>query len=132
MGAAEEWQARISEGLADVEGTLFNPRREEWDSSWRQSMDEPRFVEQVHWELDNIELSDIVVVNFDPATMSPITLMELGLIAGRKEVIVCCPEGFWRKGNVDMLCVRHGISLYREFADLERGVRSRLRKMAER
>lgn len=25
------------------------------------------------------------------------------------QVIVCCPEGFWRKGNVDIVCQRYGV-----------------------
>jgi len=30
--------------------------------------------------------------------------------------MVCCPEGFWRKGNVDIVCQRFGI---RQFLKLE-------------
>lgn len=37
--------------------------------------------------------------------------MELGLCAGLfpEKVIVICPDGFWRKGNVDIVCERFGI-----------------------
>jgi len=24
-------------------------------------------------------------------------------------MIVCCPEDFWRKGNVDIVCERYGV-----------------------
>ena len=49
---------------------------------------------------------------FDPNTKSPISLLELGLFAQSKKLIVCCPEGFWRKGNVDIVCDRYNIPNY--------------------
>ena len=48
-------------------------------------------------------------MNFDPSSKSPITLLELGLFAKSSKIIVCCPEGFWRKGNVDIVCERYGV-----------------------
>jgi hypothetical protein len=46
---------------------------------------------------------------FDPNTTSPISLLELGLHAKSKKMIVCCPEGFWRKGNVDIVCKTYNV-----------------------
>ncbi len=46
---------------------------------------------------------------FDPNTKSPISLLELGLYAASDKLTVCCPEGFWRKGNVDIVCERYGV-----------------------
>jgi hypothetical protein len=37
MGAAEDWQSRVEQGLRDLEIVILNPRREEWDASWVQS-----------------------------------------------------------------------------------------------
>ena len=52
---------------------------------------------------------------FDPKTKSPITLMELGNQSPwnrmGKDIVVCCPDEFWRKGNVDILCDRYGIKV---------------------
>lgn len=49
---------------------------------------------------------------FDPSTKSPISLLELGILTANPEkVLVCCPEGFWRKGNVDVVCQRYGIQM---------------------
>lgn len=70
----------------------------------------PQFKEQVVWELSALELADIVVFYFDPKTMSPISLLELGLFARTQKKVICvCPEGFWRKGNVDIVCERYGV-----------------------
>ena len=46
---------------------------------------------------------------FDPETKSPITLLELGLYARSGKLVVCCPHGFWRRGNVDIVCDRYGV-----------------------
>jgi nucleoside 2-deoxyribosyltransferase len=103
MGKAEMWQDRLAAKVADIEDVvLFNPRRDDWDSSWKQDPTPgTQFHEQVSWELNNIESSEIIVFYFDPNTQSPITLMELGYVLGlKKRCIVCCPNGYFRKGNV--------------------------------
>ena len=89
----------IVEKLSDVECLLLNPRRTNWDSGWEQSSDNPVFREQVEWELQGLETADVVAFYFAPGTKSPITLLELGLLAKSKNVIVCCPEGFLAKGE---------------------------------
>lgn len=111
MGAAEEWQTVATNAFADCKNlSILNPRRDDWDSSWKQSIDDPQFNEQVTWELDGLEESDAIIIYFDPATKSPISLMELGLHADTMQlVVVVCPEGFWRKGNVDIVCDRNGL-----------------------
>lgn len=113
MGRASEWQARLIAELAaqGVNGTVWNPRRPDWDASLRQDIDEPVFREQVEWELEHLEAADVVVVVFDPTTQSPITLLELGWLAACKPhaVVVYCPEGFWRRGNVQVVTYRYGL-----------------------
>jgi len=113
MGTAADWQADLVNELKDVPNlVLLNPRRDDWDSSWEQSIDNSQFREQVEWELHGMELADAVVFYFVPYTKSPITLLELGLTAHSKSnAAVCCPEGFWRKGNVDIVCRRYGINM---------------------
>ena len=34
---------------------------------------------------------------------APITLLELGLFARSGKLIVCCPDGYWRKGNIEVV-----------------------------
>jgi hypothetical protein len=108
MGAAVDWQATVTRSFADLNVLVCNPRREAWDASWPQSIDFAPFREQVEWELEALERAHLILFYFAPNTKSPITLLELGLHAKRK-AIVCCPEGYWRKGNVDVVCRRYGI-----------------------
>lgn len=120
MGAAEQWQERVVGMLAGTPWTILNPRRDDWDNSWEQSMQDERFVEQVQWELQGIEQSEKVLVYFAPDTKAPITLMELGIVSQMKEpqeVLVVCPAGFYRKGNVDVLCDRYRIHQYETLED---------------
>jgi hypothetical protein len=111
MGQSHDWQADIVAVLQKMDVLLLNPRRKNWDSSWKQSKDNPQFRQQVEWELKALDDADIVVFYFAPGSQSPITLMELGLHAAEapEKVLVCCPEGFWRKGNVDIVCERYDV-----------------------
>lgn len=115
MGTAEPWQKRVIEALKDCKRlTLYNPRRDDWDSSWEQTIDNPQFREQVEWELDNLQRSNFAVFYFDPNTKSPITLMELGMMSNpwSPRVFVVCPKGFWRRGNVEVFCNHQNIEFY--------------------
>ena len=114
MGSAENWQIKVEEALKDHEGVILNPRRDDWDSSWEQSIDNSQFREQVEWELYGLDISTMVFMYFDPNTKSPISLLELGLYARNTKMIVVCPKGFWRKGNVDIVCAREDIPVFED------------------
>jgi hypothetical protein len=125
MGSAVDWQAALTARLP--EGVVvLNPRREAWDASWRQAIDEPPFREQVEWELDGLDRADVIAMWFVAETRSPITLLELGLHARGGRLIVGCPDPFWRKGNVEVVCARHGIPLVGEWEPFVAAVRGAL------
>lgn len=109
MGKAENWQESIIKRFSDQPVVFLNPRRPDWNSSWEQSKDNREFSEQVNWELEGLGEADLIVMYLDPNTKSPISLMELGLFGAIKHTVVCCPDGFWRKGNVDIVCERFSI-----------------------
>src|SRR5690606_22033053 len=93
MGRAIPWQDKLAEIFsAEDKLVILNPRRPDWDSSWKQDPTPgTKFHEQVTWEQDYIEAADIVVFYFDPKTQSPITLLELGQnLNNSKTIIVCC------------------------------------------
>ncbi len=118
MGKAEDWQQKVITAVSDFEKVIYNPRRENWDSTWAQTIENPKFKEQVRWELESLENSDLIVMNFTPDTMSPISLMEFGLYARSGKMVVYCPEGFWRKGNVDVVCEMYNIPQVEKFEEL--------------
>ena len=120
MGRAERWQDGASKKLQEANFTVFNPRRDDWDASWEQSIDNPQFREQVEWELNALQVAERVLLYFSPGTQSPISLLELGLNALSRKLVVVCPEGFWRKGNVDIACRWYGIP---QASDIETAIR---------
>ena len=111
QGKAVNWQDEVWTSLSpmDMDVVILNPRRDDWNSEWDQDDSNPEFVKQVNWELNAMDKAELILMYFDPATKSPITLLELGLSATSGKLLVCCPEGFWRKGNVDIVCKRYGI-----------------------
>jgi hypothetical protein len=126
MSQAEDWQTVVEQSLHDADVVILNPRRDEWDASWVQSIHNPQFREQVEWELTGQERATLIAAYFAPATKAPITLLELGLFARSGKLIVCCPEGFWRKGNVEIVCARYGVPLVNDLRELVVEVRRRL------
>lgn len=128
MGRAEGWQKYIVEQLGDCDDsvTILNPRRDDWDSSWEQSKNNEKFNEQVLWELSGLMEADLIVFYFSPGTISPISLMELGFVAA-KNIVVCCPDGFDRKGNVDIFCDVNGIHMVESLDDLLAEIRRQIK-----
>jgi len=139
MGNSEDWQTQVASALANEEVTICNPRRDDWDSSWHQDIENDKFAEQVTWELEAMQMADIIAMHFEPETKSPITLMELGLHVdigndvwcGNQKLIVHCPEGFWRKGNVDIVCKRYKVNPVETIESLIDSVKTKVKKINE-
>jgi hypothetical protein len=124
QGRAEQWQQETTTWFANQLAIchrliILNPRRKDWETM-EQSESNKVFRGQVEWELDAQERADFVMLYFDPATKSPISLLELGLF--HHKMLVCCPNGFWRKGNVDIVCQRYGVPMYPDLQSLRRAV----------
>lgn len=126
MGNAIDWQNEIISHFKENENLCFlNPRRKDWDSSWKQTIENSHFKEQVNWELDALERADLIVFYFAPTSKAPISLLELGLFARNKNIIVCCPIGYWRKGNVDIVCQRFGVRQVENLEELKKEIKNK-------
>jgi hypothetical protein len=123
QGAAMEWQKYVELILDDVRDlAILNPRRDEWDETWVQSISNTNFREQVEWELEGIKKADHVCFCFDPDTKAPVTLLELGICTCKDPttIHVYCPNGYWRKGNVDVVCEQYGFNKLHTLPDLRK------------
>jgi hypothetical protein len=111
---AKPWQRQVVSMFKKEPDSvvLLNPRRDSWDSTWKNVASNKPFKQQVNWELDALEASNAILMYCDPATMSPISLLETGLFARTGQLYVVCPKGFWCKGNVDIVCERYGIKQF--------------------
>ncbi|KAH9940862.1 uncharacterized protein BXZ73DRAFT_98695 [Epithele typhae] len=128
MGAAIDWQADLAKRVAHLPCTILNPRRLDWNNDWEQRDRDPQFREQVEWELDGLNTVDVISMYFALNTKSPISLLELGLYAASGRMVVACPDGFYRRGNVEVVCRRFGILLLDTFDQLADEVVRRLQE----
>lgn len=120
LGSAGNWQTFVEQELSGIDIVILNPRRDNWDSSWSQDKTNPTFREQVEWELSALETATIIAMYFEPGTKSPVSLLELGLFAHSGKMVVCCPEGFWRKANVDIVCEKYSVNQVDSLNDLSK------------
>lgn len=117
MDKAVNWQKECEEKLKN-HYIVFNPRRDNWDSSWEQKIENPEFRQQVEWELDALEKADVILMYFAGATYSPISLLELGLFAKSGKLKVVVDELFWRKGNIDVVCQKYKVEQFNSLETL--------------
>ncbi|MEM0577218.1 nucleoside 2-deoxyribosyltransferase domain-containing protein [Flavobacterium polysaccharolyticum] len=117
MDKAVDWQKKCEEMLS-AKYIIFNPRRNEWNSDWEQSITNAKFKEQVDWELNALEKADIIIMFFANNTKSPISLLEFGLYAKSNKMKVVVEEDFWRKGNIDVVCEKYNIQQYKSLEEL--------------
>jgi len=114
MGNSENWQKEVSNFFEDEDDIdIYNPRREDWDNSWQQDFTNPQFFQQVNWELNQLDKATAIIMNFLSDSKSPITLLELGVYIHSNKLYVCCPDDFYRAGNVHILCDRFNVPCFK-------------------
>lgn len=118
MGKSEDWQYKVKHYFENEDVYIYNPRRDVWDSSWKQDFSNPNFYQQVNWELDALDKADYIIMNLLPDSKSPISLLELGLFANSGKLLVCCPKKFYRSGNVQIVCNKYNIPLFENIMEL--------------
>lgn len=123
---ATDWQTSLAASLSHLPVEIINPRCDAWDNTWVEDVSDIRFKEQVEWEMDHAKVSDVIAFYFKPGTLTPITLLELGMYAGTGKAVVCCPKGFYKRGNVQIVCQRYGIDLLESLYELQKAVEERL------
>ncbi len=111
-GESVDWQNQVQQKLEKFNVTVYNPRRESWDSTWVQSITNPEFKQQVNWELEQLEKADAILMHFVPGSKSPVTLLELGLFVKDEKLVISCQDGYWRKGNIEVVTNKFGRALY--------------------
>lgn len=122
------WQERMIASLLHLPITIYNPNRPDWDDTWKEDILDPQFLEQTTWELDMMERATVITLCIhDAKAKAPISLLELGLGAASGKMLVVCPEGFWKRGNIQVVCQRFGISMLNNEQDLMIAVEKKLK-----
>lgn len=109
QGKAIDWQAIASAKLLEEGFNVLNPRRKDWDETWVQEYINPQMNQQIGWEDNAMKAAEYIIIYLQPGTHSPISLFEFGKYLTSGKVVMICPEGFWRKANVDYECATYGV-----------------------
>lgn len=109
QGKANDWQTEAAQSLLKHGFNVLNPRRKDWDESWKQEYTDPQMNQQIAWEDNALQHADFILFYLQPNTLSPISLFEFGKYLHSGKCLMVCPEGFWRKANVDFECAKYNI-----------------------
>lgn len=98
ISGCDDWQARMTALLADLQLTVLNPRRE------RFPIDDPAAAEeQIRWEYRHLRRATSRLFWFPPATLCPITLYELGAWSAMPgPLFVGVDPGYARRRDVEI------------------------------
>lgn len=115
-GNSLNWQDKTIIELINLgfDCDIYNPRREHWNSNC--SIDD--LVNQIKWEQDHLDKADIIIMVLQDNSKSPISLLELGLYAKSKKIIVFCTPNFYRWHNVKLTCDKYKIELIQDLNPL--------------
>ena len=118
-----EWQRDLAYELADLNITLLNPRRENFDIH-----DPFQKEDQVAWEFNSIEAANSVSLWFCKETLNPIVLLELGRMLEKKDkpLFVGADPDYQRIEDV-LLQLKHGrpeVEMTYSIPDLARNIRN--------
>jgi hypothetical protein len=131
QGNSFDWQNDVAQKLENLSITLFNPRRREWDNSWDSAAEDisAQMRRQINWELEHLEGANFICMWIEPDSKSPISLLELGLFAKQKKILIGCPPRYYRAANIYITSKRYGIPLYRSYPGYLRAVRAKAREL---
>lgn len=116
-GDSIDWQSKLIDKLFSYNTNLeiYNPRRLDWCPTPTKEL----LREQINWELEHLENSDLIVMIILDESKSPISLLELGLHAHTNKIIVFCTENFYRFDNVFVTCQKYNIPLVKNVTEFD-------------
>lgn len=115
-GDSLNWQDKVIIELInlDISCEVFNPRREHWNPNpTKEDMEK-----QIKWEQEHLDKANIIVMVLLDDSKSPISLLEMGLYAKSKKLIVFCTPKFYRFDNVRLTCEKYHIPLVQDLHPL--------------
>ncbi len=95
------WRKAVIEEINDSMH-FFDPTRTD-----HNKLNDTQMKEHIKWELDALNLSDRILLNFLPNAKSPISLAELGMYVRSSKLMVVCPDQFYQRRYVGVLCDKY-------------------------
>ena len=105
------WRNEIVEELKD-DYHFFDPTRKEHNQMGNFEMQD-----HIKWELDALNMSNKILLNFLPDSKSPVSLIELGLYMMSSKLIVVCPKSFYKRRYIKTLCQKYNTELFRNLTE---------------
>jgi hypothetical protein len=106
------WRDTIIKG-SSKNTIFFDPTREDHDELGNKEM-----VCHIQWELEALEIVDMIILNFLPEAKSPISLVELGLYMKSNKLIVVCPKEFYQYHYVSTICAKYNTPIYHNLQEI--------------
>lgn len=111
MGEAVDWQSDAIQQLRNEHGLiLLNPRRDDFTTE--------KLDEQIMWELDALERSDLIVMWFPSNSKAPISLLEAGLYMRSGKLILGIEKNFYRTRNLQLTAMYYKVPIYSTLHEL--------------
>ena len=105
-----DWQHKligiIKNTKFDKSLTIYNPRRFDWPKNGSKEVER-----QIRWEHAHMDDADLIIMNILEDSLSPISLMEIGMYANSGKLIVFCKPKYYRYDNVRLVCEKYHIPL---------------------
>ena len=106
-GDSINWQVELSKLLEQLNINIYSPRRLQWNPNFTND----ELSNQIRWEQKHLDKANIIIMVLLDDSKSPISLLELGLYAKSKKMIVFCTDKFYRYDNVRLTCEKYNIPL---------------------
>jgi hypothetical protein len=119
-GNSIDWQSNLIDKILETEHSrseqliIFNPRRKNWN---KNATDEEKYA-QINWEFVNLNKADLIILNFLSDSKSPISLLEMGLFADKKKLIIICPKEFYRYHNVSYIAQKYNLPFFNTIEEI--------------
>jgi len=107
-GDTVNWQKKLIEKFKDIDLKIYNPRCKYWNKN--ATKEDLEY--QIKWEQDKLDNCDLIIMVLLDNSKSPISLLELGLYATSKKILVFCTDKFYRFDNVRLTCEKYDIPLF--------------------
>lgn len=122
-GVLGDWREEVVRDLQDLDVVIFDPVRKDWDSTWVESVDDVRFVEQTLWEFWRQAEAGLVLFYFGSAEADGVvTMMEFGLWAGTGRAVVLESPDFRKWGYIRVICGELGVKIVRSVKEFRQFV----------
>ncbi|KAF2270342.1 hypothetical protein CC78DRAFT_451341, partial [Lojkania enalia] len=90
--------------LSDLSITIFDQRSSDWHQTQRLGNSHTSSKKYLSWKLACLEEADVIALYLQPVLISSSDMLELRIYSSSGKLVVCCPEGLWRRGDVEIVC----------------------------